>query len=58
MFPNITFTSGSFNELSAAVGLKINLVGRLLLNLNLLMRLNSVGLRDKISPLIGIEYAF
>lgn len=58
VFPNITFTSGSFNELSAAAGLKINVVGRLLIDLNLLVRLNSVGLRDKISPLVGLEYAF
>ena len=58
VFPNITFTSGSFNELSAAVGVKLNLFGRLLLDLNLLMPLDSAGLRDKVSPLIGIEYAF
>lgn len=58
VFPNITFTSGSFNELSGAVGLKVNVAGRLLVDLNLLVRLNSVGLRDKISPLVGIEYAF
>ena len=58
VFPNITFTSGSFNEISAAAGLKINVVGRLLVDLNLLVRLNSEGLRDKISPLIGLEYAF
>jgi len=58
VFPNITFTSGSFNELSSAVGLKVNVAGRLLLDVNLLVSLNSVGLRDKISPLIGLEYAF
>jgi hypothetical protein len=58
VFPNITFRRSSFNELSAAAGLKINPAGRLLVNLNMLMRLNSVGLRDKISPLIGVEYAF
>jgi hypothetical protein len=58
VFPNIAFTSGSFNEVSAAAGLKINVVGRLLVDLNLLVRLNSVGLRDKISPLVGLEYAF
>jgi hypothetical protein len=58
VFPNITFTSGSFNEVSAAAGMKLNLFGRLLLNVNLLMPLDSAGLRDKISPLIGIEYAF
>ncbi len=56
--PNIAFGTGSFNELSAALGVKLNLVGPLLLNMNVLMRLNSVGLRDKISPLIGVEYAF
>lgn len=58
VFPNIAFDNGSINELSSAVGLKINVAGRLLLNTNLLMRLNSGGLRDKISPLVGIEYAF
>ena len=58
VFPNIAFDTGSINELSSAVGLKINVAGRLLLNTNLLMRLNSEGLRDKISPLVGVEYAF
>ena len=58
VFPNITFDTGSINELSSAAGLKINIAGRLLLNTNLLVRLNSGGLRDKISPLVGIEYAF
>jgi hypothetical protein len=58
VFPNITFDTGSINELSGSLGLKINIFGRMLLNANLLMRLNEAGLRDKISPLIGIEYAF
>jgi len=30
----------------------------MLVDLNLLVRLNSEGLRDKISPLVGLEYAF
>jgi hypothetical protein len=58
VFPNIAFTSGSFNEISAAAGLKVNVFGRLLVDANLLVRLNSPGLRDKISPLLGLEYAF
>ena len=58
VFPNIAFDTGVINELSSAVGLKINLAGRLLLNTNLLVALNAGGLRDKISPLVGIEYAF
>ena len=44
VFPNITFDSGSIHELSGAVGLKINLAGRLLVNTNLLVRLNCRGL--------------
>jgi hypothetical protein len=58
VFSNIAFTSGNLNEISAAAGLKINVVGRLLVNLNLLVSLNTEGLRDKISPLVGLEYAF
>jgi len=58
VFPNITFDTGSINELSSAAGLKINVAGRLLVNTNLLFRLNNSGLRDKVSPLVGIEYAF
>jgi hypothetical protein len=58
VYPNIAFDTGSINELSSAIGLKINLAGRLLLNTNVLVRLNSGGLRDKISPLVGVEYAF
>lgn len=58
VFSNITFTTGSLNEINAAAGLKINVVGRLLVDLNLLVSLNSEGLRDKISPLVGLEYAF
>lgn len=57
-FPNISFGKGSFNELSGALGLKVNVAGPLLINVNVLMRLNSVGLRDKISPMVGVEYAF
>ena len=58
VFPNITFDSGGIHQVSGAVGLKINLAGRLLVNTNLLVRLNNAGLRDKVSPLVGIEYAF
>ena len=58
VFPSLAFTSSSFNELNGAFGLKINVLGQLLVNGNLLVRLNSVGLRDKVSPLVGVEYAF
>ena len=57
-YPDIAFRKDSLNELSAATGLKFNIVSRLLLNANLLFRLNSAGLVDKVSPLLGFEYAF
>ena len=58
MFPNIVFARDSFNALSGSVGLKTNLLDRLLLDFNLLFKLDDHGLRDKVTPLIGIEYAF
>ncbi len=57
-FPNIAFTTDSFRELSGAAGFKINPFGQLLVDLNLLFTLDDHGLRDKVTPLIGIEYAF
>jgi hypothetical protein len=58
VFPNVAFTRDSFNALSGAVGLKANLLERLLVDVNLLFKLDDHGLRDKVTPLIGVEYAF
>ena len=57
-FPDIAFRKRTLHELSAATGFKVNIADRLLVNANLLFRLNSDGLRDKVSPLLGVEYAF
>lgn len=57
-FRNIVFTNDSFGQLSGAIGLKANVLGRLLVDLNLLFKLDEHGLRDKVTPLIGLEYAF
>jgi hypothetical protein len=57
-FSDIAFRKGGLHELSAATGFKLNIVDRLLINANLLFRLNSAGLMDKVSPLVGLEYAF
>lgn len=57
-FDDISFRRRTLNDLSAATGLKLNVAGRLLVNANLLFQLNADGLRAKISPLIGVEYAF
>ena len=43
---------------SAATGVKYNLFGNLLLTANLLFRLDNKGLRQNVTPLIALSYAF
>jgi hypothetical protein len=57
-FATVSFTSENYNLLSGAVGFKLNVVESLLVDVNLLFNLDSNGLRDKITPLVGFEYAF
>jgi hypothetical protein len=57
-FPQIAFVNESYNLASGAAGLKFNPGGRLLIDFNLLFKLDSAGLRDTVTPLVGIEYAF
>jgi hypothetical protein len=57
-FPNITFATTSYGSLRGSVGAKAGLGERLLLDVNLLFALDHLGLRDKFTPLIGVEYAF
>lgn len=57
-FPDISFARRSENELSGAVGFKFNPRGRLLIDANVLFGLNDRGLRDRLTPLVGIEYGF
>jgi hypothetical protein len=57
-FPDISFSRRSENELSGAVGFKFNPRGRLLIDANVLFGLNDRGLRDTLTPLVGIEYGF
>jgi hypothetical protein len=57
-FPTVTFTEESYNLLSGAAGFKLNVVENLLVDVNLLFNLDNNGLRDKITPLVGFEYAF
>jgi hypothetical protein len=57
-FPNIAFERDSYHALSGSIGLKGNLFGRFLVDVNLLFALDDNGLRDKVTPLIGLEYSF
>jgi hypothetical protein len=58
VFRNVVFATESFNMLSGSTGVKINPFGRLLIDLNLLFALDNHGVRDKVTPLVGVEYAF
>ncbi len=55
-FVNTSFSTRSFWIRNAALGFKINPAGSLLVNFNVLLKLNDGGLRDKVTPLIGLSY--
>jgi hypothetical protein len=57
-FPNIRFERSSFNVTNASVGAKVSAGGSLLVDLNVLVKLNDGGLRDRVTPLVGFEYSF
>jgi len=57
-FPDLGFDETTLNQTSAAFGFKVNPGGNLLVDFNLLVKLNDGGLRDKVTPLVGFEYAF
>jgi hypothetical protein len=57
-FPDISFSSGSLNVLSGAVGMKANIAGTALVTFNLHFKLNDSGVRARVTPLIGLEYGF
>ena len=55
---DLSFVSESFWSTSGSVGLKANLARQLLINVNLRFALNHAGLTDRLTPLIGMEWAF
>lgn len=55
---DLRFETASFWTSSGAVGLKTNVASRLLLDFNLRFALNHAGLTDRVTPLIGMEWAF
>jgi hypothetical protein len=57
-FSDVQFQKTSFNVLNGAAGFKFNPGGNLLIDVNVLFKLNDAGLRDKITPLVGFEYSF
>lgn len=55
---DLRFQNASYWGSSGAVGAKLNVAPRLLINFNLRFALNDGGLTDRVSPLIGAEFAF
>ena len=58
VLPRLVTSPGNINTLLGSVGVKINPFGNFLLTLNGLFPLNSEGLQDGFTPLIGIDYSF
>lgn len=57
-FPTVTSGTATYNALDGSVGVKLNPGGKFLVDLNVRFKLNDSGLRDKVTPLLGIEYTF
>jgi hypothetical protein len=58
VFPNISFVSDSYNDLSGSAGLKAMLADKLLVTGNVLFKLDDHGLRDRVTSLLGLQYSF
>jgi len=58
MLPTITGSKNSFTINNGAAGLKYNLFNRLLLTADLLFRMDNNGLRQNVTPLVALSYAF
>ena len=55
---DVTFSSESYWTSNGSVGVKANLAPRLLINFNMRFALTNSGLTDRLTPLIGAEWAF
>jgi len=55
---DITNPSANVNILLGVAGVKLNLTKTLLLNANVIFPLSNAGLRPKVTPVIGLDYAF
>ena len=54
----VTTNQVSYNITNASIGAKVNLVKRLVLSVNVLVRLDDGGLHAKPSPLASLSYTF
>lgn len=56
VYPATRFEQGSVGTSDAALGFKINPIGTVLVTFNMLVKLDSGGLRDTVTPLVGVSY--
>jgi hypothetical protein len=57
-FDQVGFTRGDLNITDGSVGVKVSAGGSLLLDINVLFKLNNDGMRAKVAPLVALEYSF
>lgn len=57
-FDDIVFERESFSASAAALGVKMNVAGQLLVDFNLRFTIDDNGLTDRVTPLLGLEYSF
>ena len=55
-FPDIAFKTGSIDAIAGSAGLKVNVAPHVLANFNLRFSIAGGGLRDRLTPLVGIEF--
>jgi hypothetical protein len=58
LYPNTRFTTGSFDAMSSALGFKVNPVADLIASFNVLVGMTHAGLQGRVTPLVGLSYAF
>jgi hypothetical protein len=57
-FGDIHFETASFSMTNLALGGKVNVAGRLLVDASIVIKLDNAGVRDRLSSLLGVEYSF
>ena len=55
---DLSFETASFWTGSGSIGLKTNVASRILINVNLRFAIGHAGLTDRLTPLVGMEWAF
>ena len=55
---SVGFESGTLNSVLGTAGVKVNAGQRFLISAHVLFPINDAGLRSRVTPVIGFDYAF